>query len=355
MLNKSKKYDAIIIGQGLAGSLLAWELMRCGQSVLVIDNAHSESSSMVAAGMINPITGHRLNLTENFDRYLQSAMPVYEDLEKQLGSKFISAIKQQRVIKNPGQAAYLKKRLKQEEYADYLELETAEDACFNNAEYGIVSVKNSYRVDAQKLLRAIASHLESMECLAHEKVDYADIKTTEASVYVGGHEAEKLFFCEGFQAIHNPWLKDLPFKLAKGEVLTVEHDKPVEGMLNWGSWLLPISSDQKNVSQNGQQNAYLGASYEWNDTSTSTTEEAADKLLDSLHEHTSINGAVVDHKAGIRPTTQDRQFFIGKVKELPNAYCFNGFGSKGCLTIPYFTKIISEHVTTGEPLSALCT
>ena len=52
-----------IIGQGLAGSLLAWRLLLRGERVLVVDNGYCSASSTVAAGLINPVTGKKeLNL-----------------------------------------------------------------------------------------------------------------------------------------------------------------------------------------------------------------------------------------------------------------------------------------------------
>ena len=57
-MNTIKK-DYIIVGQGIAGSVLAATLMMEGKSVIVIDNRHSEASSCVAGGGVNPITGQR--------------------------------------------------------------------------------------------------------------------------------------------------------------------------------------------------------------------------------------------------------------------------------------------------------
>jgi len=50
--------DFLIVGQGLAGSLMAWELMQRGKTVLIVDNG-LENASRVAAGLINPVTGMR--------------------------------------------------------------------------------------------------------------------------------------------------------------------------------------------------------------------------------------------------------------------------------------------------------
>jgi glycine/D-amino acid oxidase-like deaminating enzyme len=54
-----QQVDYLIIGQGLAGSLLSWELLQHGCSIHLIDN-QQENASQIAAGLINPVTGMRL-------------------------------------------------------------------------------------------------------------------------------------------------------------------------------------------------------------------------------------------------------------------------------------------------------
>ena len=61
-------YDFLIIGQGLAGSALAYQLLQAGQKVLVIDNQYANSASRVAAGLLNPITGNEMKKTWWADR-----------------------------------------------------------------------------------------------------------------------------------------------------------------------------------------------------------------------------------------------------------------------------------------------
>ena len=75
----SAETDFLIVGQGLAGSILAYQLVESGHSVRVIDNHQHASSSVVAAGIINPITGHRLNITEGFAKYYPIAKQFYQD------------------------------------------------------------------------------------------------------------------------------------------------------------------------------------------------------------------------------------------------------------------------------------
>ncbi len=66
------KFNYIIVGQGLAGSLLAHSLRKAGKSVLIVDSFKPNSSSRVAAGLINPVTGRRMVKTWQADTLLQN-------------------------------------------------------------------------------------------------------------------------------------------------------------------------------------------------------------------------------------------------------------------------------------------
>jgi glycine/D-amino acid oxidase-like deaminating enzyme len=61
--NLKKEYDYIIVGQGLAGSCLALELIEEGKRVIVFSEPKGKTASRVAAGLINPITGRKMKLT----------------------------------------------------------------------------------------------------------------------------------------------------------------------------------------------------------------------------------------------------------------------------------------------------
>ena len=112
--------DFLIIGQGLAGSLLAFELLQREKTVLVIDNSHSGAATKVAAGLINPVTGHRLNITNKFYQYQKAAIPFYRRFEETLGVKIYQELNQTRLIKNQGQFDYLQKRLQENQYEPIL-------------------------------------------------------------------------------------------------------------------------------------------------------------------------------------------------------------------------------------------
>lgn len=332
------EYDFLIVGQGLAGSMLAVELSSRGQTVMVLDNAHKGSSSKVAAGLINPITGHRLNITEQLEQYIDVTKPFYQGLEKMLGASFYYPISQTRLIKNAGQADYFAKRLQQSEYQELLR--TTNSSLFKNAEYGCAEVSQTAMVDTKELLRASREWLTAKNAYTALALDYSRLAVSESGVQYDSFKAKRIVFCEGYQAIYNPWLKDLPFKLAKGEILSIKTDKPVDTMLSWGSWLVP---HKEGLSK-------LGSNFAWNDLSLNPNSELASKLLNSLHENTTINGEIETHEVGIRPTTAQRKPFIGALGNLGHAYCFNGLGSKGCLIAPFYTQLLCDHLLDGTPL-----
>ena len=330
----AKPLDYLIVGQGLAGSMLAFELIKRKQRVLVVDNDLQGSSSQVAAGLINPITGHRLNMNDGFVDFLDSAINFYAGLENELGRSFICPIEQRRLIKNPGQAGYFDKRCEQGEYRAFLS--RADTPEFKSSEFGTAAVHQTYVVDTKALLAAVKAWLIERDAYLSMQVDYSDLVNDKQSFSINDIDAKQIIFCEGFKAISNPWLKDLPFKLAKGEILTLELDTACATMLSWGSWLVP--------QERNSTSAKLGANYAWEDTDLTPSEAVRTKLIDSLEQTTTFTGRVVQHEVGVRPTTKLRKAFVGPLSNLDNAYCFNGFGSKGCLTIPKHVQLLCDHL-----------
>lgn len=338
-MTKNPQTDILIVGQGLAGSILAHKLISYGSKVMVIDNDHSHSASVVAAGIINPINGHRLNLAEGFERYYPAAEHYYRALQKQLNVNLWEPLEQIRLIKNPAQLHYYHERVRHSQFADLFGSLQQETDFFSDPEFGTTMIDHSAMVHTNSLLQAVQHWLRQQSCLISAQLDYQSIKKSANSVSINGIEASTIVFCEGYQAINNPWLKDLPFKLSKGAVLTLETDTLITQLLNWGHWLVPHVKGAK-----------LGSSYDWSDLSIVPTASTERKLIDSLHNTTTIRAKTLQHQCGIRPTTRHRKPFIGQVSKFEQSFCFNGFGSKGCLLIPYYAEMLCQHLLQQAPL-----
>ncbi len=76
----------LIVGQGLAGSCLAWEFWRRGIPFRIVDQGGG-GSTRVAAGMINPITGKNFEPSWRIDEFHSQAISFYLKLEEMLDVK----------------------------------------------------------------------------------------------------------------------------------------------------------------------------------------------------------------------------------------------------------------------------
>ena len=81
--------DFLLVGQGLCGTLLSWQLFKEGKSFLVIDDGAENSSSKVAAGIINPVTGRRYVHTWMVEELLDFAQLSYKELGDYLGEPLL--------------------------------------------------------------------------------------------------------------------------------------------------------------------------------------------------------------------------------------------------------------------------
>ena len=324
--------------------MLAYRLIKRGKKVLLIDNNLSASSSKVAAGIINPITGHRLNITAGFEQFWPIAEAAYAEMETDFGVSFYKPVAQTRLIKNQGQFDYLQQRQQQAEYLALIGEHKMQSPYFMASEFGSIDIKQSAIVDCKELLSACKAWLIERNAYLCTKLDYTNLGSNESGVAYQEIVATSVIFCEGHAATNNPWLNTLPFKLAKGEILSMKlHNSNALDLplLNWGNWLAPTSTEGV---------AKLGSSFEWKDLSLKPNAATRDKLLTSLNTNSNIEATLIESEVGIRPTTRDRMPFIGGLKNLKHAYCFNGFGSKGCLLIPYYADLLCDHLIDQQPL-----
>ncbi len=85
---KSVSVDYLIVGQGLAGSVLGYTLQQSGLSICVADSLGLPSSSRVAAGIFNPVTGKHPVKTWQADALFPFLYTFYRQMEAELGEKF---------------------------------------------------------------------------------------------------------------------------------------------------------------------------------------------------------------------------------------------------------------------------
>jgi glycine/D-amino acid oxidase-like deaminating enzyme len=237
-------YDALIIGQGLAGSLLARTLWRRGWDLAVVDDGHGSSSSRVAAGLINPVTGQRLAKTPGVDWLLPAAEALYDRLETQLASgPLLHRMPMLRVFRSPLEVEAWDRRRADPGYRDYL----GERLPPGDAGPGVIDPlgsglqRRTGYLDTAALIDHLAEWLAREGRLHRLDLQPFDIRPRDGYVECGGLLAARAIFCEGHRAMDSPWFGWLPFQPARGDILTLEADVPLPGrILNAGRWLVPL-------------------------------------------------------------------------------------------------------------------
>ena len=77
-MNMPEDIDFLLVGHGLAGALLADALERRGRRVAVADPYLPFGATKVAAGILNPIIGPKLNAPWRIKDCLEKARETYE-------------------------------------------------------------------------------------------------------------------------------------------------------------------------------------------------------------------------------------------------------------------------------------
>ena len=91
--------STLIVGAGLAGTLMAWELEKRGVKYEVWDSG-APSASKVAAGMYNPVSFKRLVEVWNATPHMEALHKTYSELQDFLGVKALHPTPIMRIFPN---------------------------------------------------------------------------------------------------------------------------------------------------------------------------------------------------------------------------------------------------------------
>ncbi|MGB0430103.1 MAG: hypothetical protein ACPGLV_06480, partial [Bacteroidia bacterium] len=145
------EYDYIIIGGGLAGTILA-DFLSKSASVLVFDHEAGTYGSKVAAGIFNPVTGRRMVKSWKVDTLAPFALDYYKQKEKQLNQKLIDVIDIKRLFNNEQQRNEWLQRVDFDQLQEIIAHEVEpdiENSTWHN-QHGGVTTTTSWRLNTAK-------------------------------------------------------------------------------------------------------------------------------------------------------------------------------------------------------------
>lgn len=333
----------LIVGQGIAGTSLAWHLLARGRKFLIIDDPALPSSSYVAAGIFNPLTGRKLVKTWMADTIFPYAAGFYSRIGKVLGARFVHPADIYRPYRGPDEKERYLRWAEESGYQDYISPGQVDlsGSSFINAPHGGLTISRSGWIDLPHFLDCSRTYFKEAGCFREAHFSPADLTLEANGAAWNGMHFEKIVNCMGTGAEKDPLFNWLPFNPVKGQVLECRVDGyPVEQIVNQGIFILPLPDGRVKV----------GATYSWHDLDWETTPEARDYLSGKLAGLLKAPFSVTRQLAGIRPSSQDRRPFAGRHPEHEQLYIFNGLGTKGVTLAPFFAGQMADLLSGKEEL-----
>ena len=330
----------LIIGGGIAGLSSAFHLMERNISFKLVDKGNN-NSTLTAAGMINPIVFRRTTKSWRVDEFMPTLIDFYQTCEKATDQTFFHPLKLRRIFSSTQEKEeWIKKQIR-EDYNQYLEEITSEDESYDLVEnpFGSGRIKQCYWVNSEKFMAACHHYLSSTNKIIQENFDHN--KYNPKLKKYNDETFDKVIFCEGSNVKNNPLFSYLDIRSTKGQLLTISSsDIPEEESLNRKCFVLPI----------GNNYFKIGSTYEWNAEDALPTQEGRQVILENFQVLKKTNPDVIEHSAGIRPTTFDRRPFIGEHPVFKDNFIFNGLGTKGYMIAPLLSNELINHILEGTPL-----
>ena len=339
----TKQLDYLIVGQGIAGSLLAYQLLKANKKIMVLNDETLPTSSAVAGGIFNPITGKNLDKTWLADQIFPYLRTFYTSLEDELGASFYHETNLYRPFANEQQRRHFMRLIDEYELDNYIKIINTESADYQqiNNNLGGLHTTSAGWVNVPKMLLHLRNFFKEKETYVAQKINFPELNITSEGVSYGGFSAKRIIFCEGYYATQNPLFSWIPFNPAKGETLLAEIDGyAIKEIINQGFWIIPLGNDE----------CRLGSTYIWDSLNWQTTESGRELISSKIDKILNISYKIIGQEAGIRPTTKDRRPFMGNHPLHKNVSIFNGLGTKGVSLAPYFAGQMLVFLETNKDL-----
>lgn len=323
-----------ILGQGLAGTALAFRFEEAQIPFKIIDDGFKSSSSMVAAGLWNPIVFRRINASYLVDELLAEQVKFYLSLEEKLGVDFYCPLPLARVHKTKWEYDTWFEKKGLPKYRDYLTdtIPSWEDEKYTEMPHKAHLVNRAGHLETRVYLQAAQAYFLKSNILLKADVTLPDTEQELLNSSISGMSFDQIIDCRGYTSAYSKWWDYLPFGLTKGETLTVEcPGLDLEYIYNSGFFILPLGNNRYRV----------GATFDWDNPKPETTDAAKELLAGHFSKAVRLPFKIVDQQAGVRPTVQDRRPLIGRHPAVSNLFLFNGMGAKGVMMTPYFSKLFT--------------
>ena len=332
-MERSSEVDLIIVGQGLAGSAVAMRAIVREYKIIVFDEPSQNRSSLLAAGLFNPVTGRNFVKTWLADEIFAAVHQYYRATETLTDRKFFYPMAVYKPFISAEEQNEWMGKSSDDQYVNYVSAffppGTFDDRVHDP--FGGMTLRQSGYLDARAYLEAVRDQLRTKSAFREERFDSGDLQIEDSGVRYRDIRAKKIIFCQGVQNRSNPWFHTFRVNSLKGEFISIQSDWRKDVILNRGVYMVPGA---------GEGEWRVGATYNWNDESPDVTSWARKELCGKLDELIRIPYRIISQHCGVRPTTKDRKPIIGAHPHYQSLIIFNGLGTKGVSLAPYFSEVL---------------
>lgn len=331
--------EFLIVGQGLAGTALAWRLQERGRSFLIVDPNDPLTCSKAAAGLVTPITGLRLTLNWRYAEMHPEAVRFYRHKERLLGRKFYFPRPVAWLFKNEREREIWARRLVDENVRTYISMSVRQPIVSPehvDDSLGGFQMKHAGFLDTGAYLEASRQWFESRGAWQNGRVDEDDLTFAGHGAEWKGERFGTVVFCQGWHASSSHWFSWLPYGSAQGTILTLNGDSgDRRKIVNRGCWIVP--------RPDGTLRA--GSSFDLHFDEPHTPDPASlDGLVRRLRALLKTDFQIKSSHTAVRPIIKHCKAAIGRHPAQPRLAFLNGLGSKGVLRSPYLARRLVEHL-----------
>jgi glycine oxidase len=343
-VEESSVLDYIIVGQGLAGSAVAVQLLLRGKQIMVLDEYDRNNSSRVAAGLFNPITGKKLVKTWLADELFTYLHQYYPQVEKLTGKKFFFEVPLYKIFTSVAEQNEWMGRSVEDAYRPYIEALHTRSPFENqlNDPFGGMVLKQTGYVNTSAYVEAVGEYIRSKATFLSERFDENELILSAGGVEYKGYRAGKIIFCQGEHAADNKWFKSIRIHPLKGEILTIKTAWEKQVIASKGVYMVPGHTP-------GEYR--VGSTYNFNDNAAGITEQGKAELEKKLNELITFSYTILSQEWGRRPTTPNRRPILGCHPTSERLVIFNGLGTKGVSLAPYFSDVLLRWLENNSPIN----
>lgn len=329
--------DFLIIGQGIAGTLLSFLLRERGKTITVVERPDSRTgSSVFSSALINPYTIREVregSVRASRHPWIIAALGTYASIEQCLG---IDVVQELDMV------------LQARELEDGRYGETGWELVMPDA-IGLGDgvrdparqlAKRSplWRVNEQELLLAWSAHLETEGLLVRTNFDLDEAIYDDASGSwaFGDVRAKGIICCGGAGPRGIKGFEALPFTPNQGDVLLLD----IPGLPRRFVYQL---GPTRLVPWGKEDRFWCGSNYRW-DACTEPDKAWAERALDDIRARIGLPIETIEHALAPRPTTAGQFPFMGWHPHRPGLGIFNGLGTRGFSNGPFWAIAFADYL-----------